>query len=221
MFNTNAMIGRAFLCFVVGCLAIMPLNAQDFTDKMYLVLLDIKTPEDIVRCYTKDFDRQHVQIIYEYEDKINYLADFIDEEEPLYGPDCFIPELKLVFEHYTYVVSLYCSAAVKYKNSSPYTPSSSRMKNDLIFTASVADYLTELKTQYFGYVSLDPQLIAKLSKVESLDDLFDLNDDFLLEDEDEDEDLDPEDKALFEGDDRPAIIPLDDEEDDDDGRERN
>lgn len=218
MYNINMMIGRTFLCTMVILLGVLSVHAQEFTDKMYLVLLDIKGPEDIAKCYTKDYDRQHVQITYEYEDKMNYLVDFIDEEEKLYGPDCFIPELKLVFEHYTYVVSLYCSSAIKYKNSSPFTPSSSRMKNDLIFTASVTDYLNELKVQYFGYISLDPQLIAKLSKEESLDDMFDLNDDFLLEDDDEDDDLEPEDKALFDGDDRPAIIPLDDDEDDDDGR---
>lgn len=183
------------------CCPIATVGQDDFTDNMFLVLLDVDDPKQIHLCHTTRFDKQKVRITYDFEDTINYLPDFIYEEDRMYGPDCFVPDMKLVFKTYTYVVSMYCTSALKYRNSSPYTPSSVRMKNDLIFTPSVYEYLTRLKEIHFGssagdaskyenIISTDP-----LEEVEDEDDL----DDFLLgDDEDEeDEDIDDEDEALL------------------------
>jgi hypothetical protein len=212
----------AFLLLGSGMVAAQ----SEYQESMYLLRVDVNSPAEAKLCYTNRFDRESVKIIYEYEDTINYLADFIYEEEELYGPECFVPELKLVFKYYTYVVSLYCATAVKYKNSAPYRASATQMPNDLIFTQSVYDYLYSLKLKHFGNVKPSEALLKELNLEAPLEDEVDNDEiDILsLDEEDEDEEnlLDPEDIELLKKDDPPAppkkrkIIPL--EVEDDDGR---
>ncbi|MCB0846417.1 MAG: hypothetical protein KDD63_02005 [Bacteroidetes bacterium] len=166
----------------------------DEQDNMYLVLLDMKKSSDIALCYSTNFDKSKVKITYAFEDSINYLSDFIYEEEALIGPECFIPELKLVFRNYTYVVSLYCSKVIKYENKSAFVTSSKRMQNDLIFTESVMSYLKRLKQTHFGSVSVSSNLIAKVVTSDPLDEISEDGQDLdmLLDENDEDDDSDLE-----------------------------
>jgi hypothetical protein len=171
-----------------------PVKAQvEELDRMFLVQVEVEKPADIALCYTTSFDKKRVKIDFAFEDTINYLTDFIYEEEPMYGPDCFVPEMKLIFQRYTYVVSLYCTAAIKYKNSAPYTTSSVRIKNDLIFTPSVYQYLNRLKVVHFG-AKTNKALLDKVvtsDPLEEMSDNVDSLDDMLLNDGDVD-DLDAE-----------------------------
>ncbi|MEZ4825787.1 MAG: hypothetical protein R3C61_05750 [Bacteroidia bacterium] len=159
---------------------------------MYLVQVDVKTAEDIALCYTTRFDLKKTKILYAVEDSINSLDDFIYEEEPLVGPECFIPELKLVFRDYTYVFSLHCSKVIKFANAAPHVPSSQRMKNDLIVTQSMIDYLNRLRVSYFGMEIPSQGLLAKVVTSEPFDEMSDADEMMKLILEEEMEDLDLE-----------------------------
>jgi hypothetical protein len=161
----------ACLLFAV-LFASLPAKAQlEELDRMFLVQVEVDKPADIALCYTTGFDKKRVKIDFAFEDTINYLADFIYEEDPMYGPDCFVPEMKLIFRQYTYVVSLYCTTAIKYKNAAPYTTSSVRMKNDLIFTQSVYQYLNRLKALYFGNKTPNKALLEKVITSDPLEEM--------------------------------------------------
>ncbi|MEZ4772245.1 MAG: hypothetical protein R3D00_03615 [Bacteroidia bacterium] len=175
-------------------------------ETMYLVQVDVKTAEDIALCYTTRFDLKKVKIQYSVEDSINNLDDFIYEEDPLVGPECFIPELKLVFRDYTYIVSLHCSKIIKFANTAPHVPSSQRLKNDVIVTQSMIDYLNNLRVAYFGSEIPSQGLLAKVVTSEPFDEMSDEDDmmRLILEEDLEDLDLDLEmdagdtDKLLLE-----------------------
>ncbi|MEO0470710.1 MAG: hypothetical protein AAF206_13875, partial [Bacteroidota bacterium] len=140
-------------------------------------------------CYTTKFDKKRVSIQYAFEDTINYLSDFIYEEEPLYGPECFVPEVKLVFRYNTYVISMYCSKVLKYKNSAAFVTSARRMKNDLILTQSVYDYLQRLRQKHFGSKKPNQALLAKVITSEPFEEPEKETDELdLLIDEDMEED---------------------------------
>lgn len=216
------MVLRSIFLLLLSSLSLQLVAQEEYIETVYLIRLDVSSPEEAKLCFTDRFDRERVRIDFAYEDTINYLADFIYEEDEMYGPDCFVPEIKLAFKYYTYVISLYCTKAIKYKNSAPYRASSTRMSNDIIFTQSVYDYLMTLKTNKLGRGQTSLALLRKTVTDVPLDDLDTSEfDDILLQDEDEDdedEQLDAEDEALLNQDDPPQtpqkhkIIPLDVEE---------
>lgn len=195
----NARVVLLLLLSPLGCLIPRSAQAQfQEMDRMYLVLVDVDKAEDIPLCYTNRFDQQQAEIVYAFEDTINYLADFIYEEDALHGPDCFVPDLKLVYRKYTYVFSLYCSKAIKYQNVSPYKASPQRVRNDLILTESVLAYLKRLKAEHFPSSSDQQTLLGKVVASEPLEELSEDESDLdaLLEDDfgDEEEDLDLEEE---------------------------
>jgi len=206
------------LCFWVGLIAMpISLQAQEDMETMFLVSMNVQNAQAIPYVYTTRYDQKRVKIEYAFEDTINYLADFVYEEDPMHGPDCFIPEMKLVFKYYTYVVSIYCTSAIKYKNSAPYKASSTRMKNDLIFTPSVYDYLNRLKAEHFEGELASKGLIDKVISSEPLEEPdMDLSDfESVLDDDDNDDELD-EDLQIDNDEDYKLMFDDDDSDIDDD-----
>lgn len=162
-------IKAMFLLFPL-CFSFFSLQAQFLEkDHLQLVLLEVSKPEDVAKCYTSEFHKKEVKIPYAFEDTINNLSDFEFEEEPMEGPDCFVPDLKLVYREYTYIISLYCSKVMKFQNKAPHTPSGKRIDNDLLMTPSAFSYLQCLKKQHFGTIELaQDSIIQKLVKTEPL-----------------------------------------------------
>ncbi|MEM7367029.1 MAG: hypothetical protein AAF587_00440 [Bacteroidota bacterium] len=167
MHQKIAVLLLSSLCFTFSSLSAQFLEK----DHLQLVLLEVSKPEDVAKCYTSEFHKQEVQIPFAFEDTINNLGDFEFEEEPMEGPDCFVPDLKLIYREYTYIISLYCSKVMKFKNKTPHTPSSKRIENDLVMTPTAFSYLQGLKKQHFGTVELaQDSIIQKLVKTEPLED---------------------------------------------------
>ncbi|MDX1909049.1 MAG: hypothetical protein SF053_18575 [Bacteroidia bacterium] len=144
-------------------------------DSVYCTLLRINTPADAARCYTTQFDTRQVALAYTSDDTLSQLTDFYLEEEPMTAPSCFVPDLKLIFRDYTYVISLYCSGSLMYENDGPYTPSARRMQTDLVFTPSLQAWLTRLKKQHFAGIPSNEALLKRV-----------ITSDPLQEEEDED-----------------------------------
>ena len=149
---------RIILSALILCMTYLSSFAQMKTKsdlKMFLVLLKIEKPADIARCYTQEHDFMKTGIEYAFEDSLDIIREFVYEEDALEGPDCFVPDLKLIFETHTYIISLYCSKVIKYHNSLPYTPSNKRIENDLQLTESLVAYLGNLKQKHFGVDAYD------------------------------------------------------------------
>jgi hypothetical protein len=218
------MVLRLFLLISLYGFFSLPASAQTDTDGVIVVALKVADEEQAKLCYTDLFDIKSVKKTFAFEDTLNLLADFAYEEENFDPVDCFVPNFKLIFRYYTYVISMDCSKAIKYQNSAAFTPSGKRMPNDLAFTPSVYGYLDRLIQGYFRGHRADPQLVQKslgsdyLQADEGLDELENMLYDDDLDDGDDDLlDLDdPADDDLFNND-EPLFDPLDDD-DDGDGR---
>ena len=168
-----------------------PAPAIVATEKVIVVQLDVQFPAQSEKCYTSSFDKKKIELNVAFDDTINFLPDFIFEEDAIEGPDCFMPQMKLIFKDYTYVVSLYCTSVLKYKNSAPYIPSASKLSNDLEITESVLTYLKKLHSKYFGLpINLTPAVCQRFLKTSSL--LDEKDDDIDLGDEEEDDNSDLE-----------------------------
>ncbi len=179
-----------FLTISICLSAYSALQAQSL--QVYFVLLDTLSPKDIPLIYTPSFDREEITLTYGQEDTLNMLSEFINEEDELFGPECFVPELKLIFKEYTYVLSMYCTRAIKFQNYDDYKASSKMIKNDLFFTHSIFAFLTRLKQKHFDEISPNQALIERIitDPLEVLpDDVEDL--DMLL-----DESADTDDREL-------------------------
>lgn len=176
------------LMFVAGWFPFSSGQTQEM-EKVILVDVEVSNPTQAKKCFTPEFDRKKVELDVPFDDPMNSLPDFVFEEETLEGPDCFFPEMKIIYREYTYVVSLYCTSVIKYRNSKPYTPSNRVEKNDLYFTESVLDLLSDARKKYFGK-TINANLAQKFVKNEPLDD--DQVDDSMLYNNDEEENEDSE-----------------------------
>jgi hypothetical protein len=153
MLTERYMIGWIFWPLTTLLSILMPTQeakAQDETQKVIVVNLDVANPADAGKCYSTTFDKGKVELTVGEEDPLAVLTDYSLEEDELKGPDCFMPEVKLIYERYTYVVSLYCTCAKKYKNSAPWVPSSTLATNDLQMTETVLRVLQGLRKKHFN-----------------------------------------------------------------------
>ncbi len=170
------------------------LQGQAGQERVYLVWLEVQRPSDVAHCYTERFDRQRVVLDIPIDDPLVDLADYAFGAEEMEGPDCFIPELKLIYRNYTYIVSLYCTKVIKYQNASPFTPSNRRVKSDLLISEDVYTYLSDLRVRHFGRQSISSGLLSQITTGEPLENLTeaDIDLDALLNEET----LDPLDAEL-------------------------
>jgi hypothetical protein len=194
---------RQYIVFpILGLLAltlpsVMPSMDSPQDDlKVILVDLNVKTPADAGKCYSNTFDSKRVELSLDIDDPLNTLEDYAMSEDPLQGPDCFMPELKVIFREYTYVFSMYCTAVKKYGNSAPFIPSAKALKPDIEMTESVVEYLDATRKKYFG-TTVDPKVAAVFNKAKSLDPIpADKVDDSDLYKDDDDNDKDIEKDAI-------------------------
>jgi hypothetical protein len=170
-------------------------TGADDTEKVILVDVEVTNLADAKKCYSTAFDKKSVELNLSLDDPMNYLSDFVLEEDALEGPDCFFPEMKIIFREYTYVVSLYCTSVIKYANAKPYTPSNRVAKNDLQFTESVLDLLSDMRQKHFGR-KMNEALAQKFVKNTPIADSESLDDSFLFKGDEEDSLEESEDSQL-------------------------
>lgn len=137
--------------------------------KVYLVSLRVPSPDSVDFAYLGRFDLQALEFNVPSEDSLNNLADIGLGEDDLEGPDCFIPELKVVYYKTTYIFSFYCSAVRKYKNSAPFVASSVRVKNDIPFSYTTSEYLASLRKKYMNYPQVTEEYAQPFIHTDTLD----------------------------------------------------
>lgn len=165
------------------------------TQKVILVDLGIESPKDAAKAYSSQFDRKRVEVDVPYDDPLFTMEDYAFAEDALDGPDCFMPQLKMIFREDTYVFSLYCTSVVRYRNQAPFKPSGKTMRSDIKVTESVLDFLEDTQKKYFGD-NFNPEVAKKFHKVTSLQSDNIEIDDELLRDDDAQEDRELEKDAL-------------------------
>lgn len=186
-------------------------KAQSSEERVYLVWLEVQRPSDVAHCYTERYDKQRVALTVDVTDPLLDLADYGFAEDEMEGPDCFLPELKLIYRNHTYIVSLYCTKVIKYQNASPFTPSNRRVRSDIVMTESIYDFLNELRVEHFGRQVLASGLRDQVTTGEPLESLTedDIDLELLL-----DEERDPL-EAELENEARETPLILEEEEDPD------
>lgn len=202
------------ICLIIGLLLTLPLAAQPgMTPKsvaspqdenfMYLISMQVTDLKQVPLCYSAQSDLTRVKIPFTIEDTINRLEDFALTEDELNSPDCFVPEMKMIFKNYTYVISMYCTTVKMFKNSAPYTPSATQLKTDFTFTESVYMYLNKLKKKHFKDLKIHPDVMSKIKLekavvIEIDNDTKELEEQLKKEEEEvDDKDDDIEDKGEF------------------------
>ena len=163
----------------------MPQN----TTKVILVDLNVQNPTEAGKCYTPQYDVKQIELEVDIDDTLYSLPDFAYIEDPLEGPECFYPEMKLIFREYTYVVSMWCTSVIKYKNTAPYKPSPRTVRNDLKLTSTSLDYLRYVRRKHFGK-DLNGALAENFFKAPPLEE--DDPDQVSIDEDDEDEEDDKE-----------------------------
>ncbi len=153
--------------------------------RVYLVWLEVQRPSDVAHCYTERYDKHRVALQIDDMDPLADLSDHGFAEDEMQGPDCFLPELKLIYREHTYIVSLYCTKVIKYQNASPFTPSNRRVRSDVVMTESIYDYLNGLRIEHFGQQAIASRLLQQVTTGEPLEILTeeDIDLDLLLEEE--------------------------------------
>ncbi|MFK7924753.1 MAG: hypothetical protein AB8H47_22535 [Bacteroidia bacterium] len=192
-------------------------SGTEEASKVYLVLMDLEADIDVTFLYSKKYDKKFASIEYAVDDSINNLDDFSYYEPPLAGPECFIPEIKLVYESHTYVISLYCAKVIKYRNKTPWFTSQQRLKNDLLLTPRMVTYLDNLRIKHFGSEATNQEFLKGVATGQVVEELQDngaeldwlFNED-MLDDADDESDLEFEEERILPEEEDP-------EYDDDDG----
>lgn len=101
-------------------------------------------------CHLATFDGNKRPIVVRANDTLMHLETFVEAELPILEAPCFLPTLKIIFRHYTYVLSPYCGVIVKLKNDLPYRPTAFQLANDFIFTEGLVSYFNRLEARYFS-----------------------------------------------------------------------
>ncbi|MFN0203343.1 MAG: hypothetical protein ACKVTZ_17585 [Bacteroidia bacterium] len=167
--------------------------SQDEKPHMFFVALDVTEEKDIPIVFSNKCDKERVKIYLDQDKVIDNLSDLSDSEDEMQGPECFLPELKLIYKNHTYAVSMHCTTIKMYRNSAPYTPSATLLRSDVEMTQSVYYYLLKLKKQHYPNLKPNAALLAKLLPTIPLVEAKGVKDD--------DTDLDPKSINLFEEDD--------------------
>lgn len=75
-----------------------------------------------------------------------FVDDGTDRDPPI--SECFIPQIKLITERYTYIISLACNNLVAFQNTAPYQPSPRRVQSPISFTDELRYFLEKASEKH-------------------------------------------------------------------------
>lgn len=122
------------------------------------------------------------------------------QEEAVDKPisECFIPQLKLITERYTYIISLACENLIAFQNEKPYKPSSRQVQSPITFTEDFQYFLEKAVEKYMKippkklYAEYSTSYIPPIQNAVKYEDLDLLLNQLQVVEEDEEEEPDPE-----------------------------
>ena len=72
----------------------------------------------------------------------------LDKEEDIPISQCFLPQVKLITERYTFIISLGCGNLITFQNKAPFTPSNTRVQNLFDFSDEFRYFIEKLIEKY-------------------------------------------------------------------------
>lgn len=125
------------------------LIAQLASQPVWVVQFDPALNLSVSEALTERFERKRTKFLIKSEDTLNLLDKFIEIEDPILEIDCFIPNLKIIYLRYTYIISTHCGKILKYKNQAPFKPSSVPLATDFLLTISSLQYFERFQEKLF------------------------------------------------------------------------
>ncbi|MCZ2355511.1 MAG: hypothetical protein LC115_02295, partial [Bacteroidia bacterium] len=193
-----------------------PATTAGGQERVILVQINQYTKPHRYDCWMPKHELKKVTIFVNDDDVLGSIGDDDnddDDDEQYNELGCMVPTLKVIFKDYTYVFSTYCTASLKFKNSSPYIPSGISVPTDFIYNANTLSYLEKLQLKHFG---IQPQSAyrqtAATYRKQNADD--DKDEDIDLDDDDLDSQIDSaggNDDYLLDSDDDDLLDDLDDD----------
>lgn len=138
-------------------------------EKVIVALIDVDNVANIENCYLKKYEKKRMTIHLDENEVLSNLLDYTETEDVLSDANCFIPNIKLIYKDYTYVMSTFCTAVVKFRNEAPYKTSSDRLVNDFVFTESTLEYLEKLVKDFKGPIMYDSTTVEQYSNLNFTD----------------------------------------------------
>ncbi|MCS6789526.1 MAG: hypothetical protein NZ580_00890 [Bacteroidia bacterium] len=208
--------------FLLSLLGVGLLTAQ----KSELILVKLRPSPDLNadNALHPSFEEKRVTLKFKSPDWDDPLEEEDDTDNPPIS-ECFVPQLKLITENFTYVISLGCGNLIAYQNSKPFTTSDRRVQSPLEFTDEMRYFLEKACEKYMKILPKRLYVEYKLSYVPSVSDAVKYEDlDLLLSSAQVLDDDKDDDEQIEIPPDRPSdFMASDDEEDDDeeeDGRDK-
>lgn len=162
--------------------------------KSELILIKLKPSPELNADNALDpsFEEKRVKLKFRSPDWDDPLEDEDTDNPPI--SECFVPQLKVITENFTYVISLGCGNLIAYQNIKPFTPSEQRIQSPLGFTDEMRYFLEKAcekymkippKRLYVEYKLAYVPLVSDAVKYEDLDLV--LNSAQLIDDDKDDE----------------------------------
>jgi hypothetical protein len=125
------------------------LIAQPAPQFVWIVQFDPTLRLSAEEALTERFERKRTKLLITSEDTLSLLDKFLEIEDPILETDCFIPNLKIIYLRYTYILSTHCGKVLKYKNQAPFKPSAVPLATDFLFTLTSLQYLQRFQEKLF------------------------------------------------------------------------
>lgn len=124
-------------------------NNPEELRKVIVVQMDPSAQIPADKCWESAWDGKSKVLERAASDTIFDLERFMERGDLLFEGHCFIPQLRIIYREYTYVLSYVCARGKRYLNAKPYVASAREVPMDFVFTAQLFAYLDRLQIQYF------------------------------------------------------------------------
>ncbi|MCS6904240.1 MAG: hypothetical protein RML72_08715 [Bacteroidia bacterium] len=157
------------LILLTSCSFILIVNAQT-PEVVWVAQIDPSLQFSVEQALKETSERKRLKFFFSPQDTLHNLHKFLDFQEPILEIDCFIPNLKIIYRRYTYLISTHCGKILKFENKAPFEPAPIPLATDFLLTLSSLDYLQRFQQKYFftAYQSYFEQLEQQLPSAKTI-----------------------------------------------------
>ncbi len=127
--------------------------AQQYDANDHVILVQLELNEKLLLpSYWNSYEIENKRIMLHLSDD-EPLADIEaieDEEDNSYTTNCFIPNLKLIYKDFTYLISSLCNKVRKFENIRPFEMGEKELPCSLTYSADLSRSLEKYQAIFFG-----------------------------------------------------------------------
>jgi len=138
---------RIFLLALLGGVVLL---AQGKGKGEEIILVKLKRAPGLTSDNATDptWEEKRVKVHLANADWENAFDDPGKEEDDTPISQCFTPQIKLITERYTFVISLGCGNLITFQNKAPFTPSNTRIQNVFDFSDEFRYFIEKLTEKH-------------------------------------------------------------------------